>query len=190
MDNNQNPDNPYTNGNNPYMPNQQGQPNPYIPNQQGQPNPYMPNQQGQPNPYMPNQQNAYIPNNQFNPNADMPQFGYHKPISTLTPEENKRANILCGISLFLCFLLPGILMGIYGGSGYDKGGAGYNIFSTLSGLSFIGAWIIAIYVRVRYKENTFGKVLIWVYVSFFILLILGAILMFATCAAIIRDCNY
>ena len=208
--NNQNPDNPYTNGNsspggqNPYIPEQpeapknvympnQGQ-NPYMPNQ-GQ-NPYMPNQ-GQ-NPYMPNQapnqgQNVYIPNqpNQgaYNQNIYPPHYGYERAPSDLTPEENKRANILCVCSIIMLFIGPAFFMALSEGMGWTQSDYGYRVNNMLATLSFMGAWIMVIYVRVRYKANTFGRVLLWVYIMLMITLVVGVILFMAACNAMCRSAH-
>ena len=211
--NNQNPDNPYTNGNsspggqNPYIPEQpeapknvympnQGQ-NPYMPNQ-GQ-NPYMPNQapnQGQ-NVYIPNQpqvqQNVYIPNqpNQgaYNQNIYPPHYGYERAPSDLTPEENKRANILCVCSIIMLFIGPAFFMALSEGMGWTQSDYGYRVNNMLATLSFMGAWIMVIYVRVRYKANTFGRVLLWVYIMLMITLVVGVILFMAACNAMCRSAH-
>ncbi len=208
--NNQNPDNPYTNGNsspggqNPYMPEQSEAPknvympnqgaNPYMPNQ-GQ-NPYMPNQ-GQ-NPYMPNQapnqgQNVYIPNqpNQgaYNQNIYPPHYGYERAPSDLTPEENKRANILCVCSIIMLFIGPAFFMALSEGMGWTQSDYGYRVNNMLATLSFMGAWIMVIYVRVRYKANTFGRVLLWVYIMLMITLVVGVILFMAACNAMCRSAH-
>ncbi len=217
--NNQNPDNPYTNGNsspggqNPYIPEQpeapknvympnQGQ-NPYMPNQ-GQ-NPYMPNQRQNPympnqgqNPYMPNQapnqgQNVYIPNqpNQgaYNQNIYPPHYGYERAPSDLTPEENKRANILCVCSIIMLFIGPAFFMALSEGMGWTQSDYGYRVNNMLATLSFMGAWIMVIYVRVRYKANTFGRVLLWVYIMLMITLVVGVILFMAACNAMCRSAH-
>ena len=199
--NNQNPDNPYTNGNsspggqNPYIPEQPEAPkNVYMPNQ-GQ-NPYMPNQ-GQ-NPYMPNQapnqgQNVYIPNqpNQgaYNQNIYPPHYGYERAPSDLTPEENKRANILCVCSIIMLFIGPAFFMALSEGMGWTQSDYGYRVNNMLATLSFMGAWIMVIYVRVRYKANTFGRVLLWVYIMLMITLVVGVILFMAACNAMCRSAH-
>ena len=216
--NNQNPDNPYTNGNsspggqNPYIPEQpeapknvympnQGQ-NPYMPNQ-GQ-NPYMPNQGANPyiqspgqNVYIPNQpqvqQNVYIPNqpNQgaYNQNIYPPHYGYERAPSDLTPEENKRANILCVCSIIMLFIGPAFFMALSEGMGWTQSDYGYRVNNMLATLSFMGAWIMVIYVRVRYKANTFGRVLLWVYIMLMLTLVVGVILFMAACNAMCRSAH-
>ena len=237
--NNQNPDNPYTNGNsspggqNPYMPEQSEAPknvympdqnnqNPYMPNQganpympnQGQ-NPYMPNQGANPyiqspgqNVYIPNQpqvqqspytrqqqiqQNVYIPNqpNQgaYNQNIYPPHYGYERAPSDLTPEENKRANILCVCSIIMLFIGPAFFMALSEGMGWTQSDYGYRVNNMLATLSFMGAWIMVIYVRVRYKANTFGRVLLWVYIMLMITLVVGVILFMAACNAMCRSAH-
>ena len=216
--NNQNPDNPYTNGNsspggqNPYMPEQSEAPknvympnqgaNPYMPNQ-GQ-NPYMPNQGANPyiqspgqNVYIPNQpqvqQNVYIPNqpNQgaYNQNIYPPHYGYERAPSDLTPEENKRANILCVCSIIMLFIGPAFFMALSEGMGWTQSDYGYRVNNMLATLSFMGAWIMVIYVRVRYKANTFGRVLLWVYIMLMITLVVGVILFMAACNAMCRSAH-
>ena len=218
--NNQNPDNPYTNGNsspggqNPYMPEQSEAPkNVYMPNQ-GQ-NPYMPNQGANPyiqspgqNVYIPNQpqvqqspytrqqqiqQNVYIPNqpNQgaYNQNIYPPHYGYERAPSDLTPEENKRANILCVCSIIMLFIGPAFFMALSEGMGWTQSDYGYRVNNMLATLSFMGAWIMVIYVRVRYKANTFGRVLLWVYIILMITLVVGVILFMAACNAMCRSAH-
>ena len=218
--NNQNPDNPYTNGNsspggqNPYMPEQSEAPkNVYMPNQ-GQ-NPYMPNQGANPyiqspgqNVYIPNQpqvqqspytrqqqiqQNVYIPNqpNQgaYNQNIYPPHYGYERAPSDLTPEENKRANILCVCSIIMLFIGPAFFMALSEGMGWTQSDYGYRVNNMLATLSFMGAWIMVIYVRVRYKANTFGRVLLWVYIMLMITLVVGVILFMAACNAMCRSAH-
>ena len=218
--NNQNPDNPYTNGNsspggqNPYIPEQPEAPkNVYMPNQ-GQ-NPYMPNQGANPyiqspgqNVYIPNQpqvqqspytrqqqiqQNVYIPNqpNQgaYNQNIYPPHYGYERAPSDLTPEENKRANILCVCSIIMLFIGPAFFMALSEGMGWTQSDYGYRVNNMLATLSFMGAWIMVIYVRVRYKANTFGRVLLWVYIMLMITLVVGVILFMAACNAMCRSAH-
>ena len=218
--NNQNSDNPYTNGNsspggqNPYMQEQSEAPkNVYMPNQ-GQ-NPYMPNQGANPyiqspgqNVYIPNQpqvqqspytrqqqiqQNVYIPNqpNQgaYNQNIYPPHYGYERAPSDLTPEENKRANILCVCSIIMLFIGPAFFMALSEGMGWTQSDYGYRVNNMLATLSFMGAWIMVIYVRVRYKANTFGRVLLWVYIMLMITLVVGVILFMAACNAMCRSAH-
>ena len=208
--NNQNSDNPYTNGNsspggqNPYMPEQSEAPkNVYMPNQ-GQ-NPYMPNQGANPyiqspgqNVYIPNQpqvqqspytrqqqiqQNVYIPNqpNQgaYNQNIYPPHYGYERAPSDLT----------CVCSIIMLFIGPAFFMALSEGMGWTQSDYGYRVNNMLATLSFMGAWIMVIYVRVRYKANTFGRVLLWVYIMLMITLVVGVILFMAACNAMCRSAH-
>ena len=156
----------------------------------------MPNQ-GQ-NPYMPNQapnqgQNVYIPNqpNQgaYNQNIYPPHYGYERAPSDLTPEENKRANILCVCSIIMLFIGPAFFMALSEGMGWTQSDYGYRVNNMLATLSFMGAWIMVIYVRVRYKANTFGRVLLWVYIMLMITLVVGVILFMAACNAMCRSAH-
>jgi len=94
-----------------------------------------------------------------------------------TPEDNKRANILCIISL-ACELLPFLLASVFSFftstltevTEVDLDAASsasdilMNILSTGCLLLMIAGLAIMIYVRVKYPKNVFGKVLMWLYI--------------------------
>ncbi len=98
--------------------------------------------------------------------------------SSPTPKDDKRANILCIISLaceFLPFLIASILS-IFTSTiteltevNVDTEASALseictNIFGTVSLLLMIAGLAIMIYVRVKYPKNVFGKVLMWLYI--------------------------
>ena len=205
MDNNFDPNNnPYTNGNslktdeqNPYMPNQNQAPqNPYMPNRNQAPqNPYMPNRNQAP-------QNPYPQNPYGQPQNPYPQNPYGQPINPyqmyngkriLTPEEDKRANILCTISLIL-WLGPSLVLSmirrtILTTSGNISSTRGFEWFSMISGWCFLGSLALLIYVRIKYKENTFGKVLMWIYIILAALAIVAVFMFAIACGETLRGCN-
>ncbi len=95
-----------------------------------------------------------------------------------TPEDNKRANILCIISL-VCEILPFLIatiLSIFTSTitelsevNVDTEASALseiftNIFGTVSLLLMIAGLAIMIYVRVKYPKNVFGKVLMWLYI--------------------------
>ena len=47
-----------------------------------------------------------------------------------------------------------------------------------------------IIVRVKYKNNTFGKVIMWIYIILLALGIIAVIILIVTCVNIIRECNF
>lgn len=63
----------------------------------------------------------------------------------------------------------------------------------LSGLASIAAVVIMIYVRVKYPKNIFGKVLMWVYIAFFIMYIVTMVAVIIACGiacnACMEDCQ-
>ena len=193
MGNQYNPDNPYTNGKspqssdtNPYIPNNQVPQNPYMPNNQAPQNPYMPNNQVPPNPYG---QNGYAPNpygqNGYAPN---PYQQYSGRLQPLSPEDNKKANILCTISLCLCFL-PSILLAFLRQAGVSGDNTAFEVLSMISGWSVIASWVLVIIVRVKYKQNTFGKVLMWLYIILAILGLVAFFMLLVACTDMVRHCN-
>lgn len=108
----------------------------------------------------------------------------------LRPEDEKKANSLCVVSL-LCVFLPEILRmicfrGIYMFLGHVVQAEG--ILEKLSrGLdllvvaSVIAGIVLMIYVRVKYPKNVFGKVIMWLYIILAILAILMIIIMIVAC---------
>ena len=64
-----------------------------------------------------------------------------------------------------------------------------NLISSVVGLSSIAGIVIMIIVRIKYPQNTFGKVLMWVYIVEYILLIILGIVIVIACGAAISDFN-
>ena len=89
------------------------------------------------------------------------------------PQAKKTANLLCIISLILLFspyimsivlYMPGFPDFLYGIS---------NLATGLLSLVSIG---LMVYVRIKYPKNTFGKVIMWLYIAFLCIPILLALL--------------
>lgn len=113
------------------------------------------------------------------PNTFQPQGA---PVTdTRTPEQIKKdttiSNVLAGCSA-LCLLLSFVL----------GGAEAKDLYGLIAVLFQIGL-VLMIIVRVRYKDNVFGKILLWIYIIFGVLVILGVILFIAACGAILKDCN-
>ncbi len=121
--------------------------------------------------------------------------------SVVNPEDNKKANNLCILSLILKYgvgIVIGIIFSILSSMGnYTSSSAANSIGSAiavvlygLSGISEIAALVIMIIVRVKYPKNVFGKVLMWIYIVEIILAMLSIIILFAMCYSIISSCYY
>ena len=127
---------------------------------------------------MPNQQ---MPNQQMRDSKGM------------TPEDKHNANLLCIISLICMYGVPfitGLFTSLFTRNG-DISSAGStltSLFTSLSGLSTIAAWVLMIIVRVKYRNSTFGKVLMIVYIVMLALVIIGFIILMASCISCLRSC--
>ncbi len=99
--------------------------------------------------------------------------------SVQQPDQNddQLPTTLCIISLVLYFL-GSVVAGLIPGLG--------PIFRLLSPLVAIG---IMIYVRVKYPNNTFGKVLMILYIVLTILAIIGFILVVMLCKSVVQSCG-
>ena len=122
-------------------------------------------------------------------------------LDMMTPQErserNKKATILCIISLGLHFL-PEMITGAFSSiveeiSKTADIASSADIFtgitSILLGGTYIASWVLMIMARVKYKENKFAKVLMWVYIGILAVGILAVILIIAMCAYILKDCH-
>ncbi len=150
-------------------------------------NPYQQNPQCQQNP----QYQQYPQGMPCNPNMQEP-YAYRPqplpPFSVTNPMENKRANILCIISL-VCAVVPfliSLVMAMMSDSyitattieNYAMVAVISRIVSILNMLSSIAALVLMIVARAKYPRNVFAKVLMWVYIALIILaVVLFAIVM-------------
>ena len=83
-------------------------------------------------------------------------------------EDNKKANLLCTISVLLYFVGPLAIFIIALFSSLISRSLG-SIISALSGATRIAAIVLMIVARVKYPNNTFAKVLMWIYIGLAIL---------------------
>lgn len=128
-----------------------------------------------------------------------------------TPEDKAKADKLCKITLLLLFGPQVISLlavsGFYALSlifGFDTNsfmesyesnnlignifGVIYGFISLLGQAAGIGSFITMIYVRVKYPKNTFGKVLMWLYIAFIATAIIALFVIVAACMTALKDC--
>ena len=147
------------------------------------------NQQAYPNQYG---QQSYSNNPQGYP-VD-PQFDK----KYISPEDNQKANIMCVISLVCHFIVPFLGSFLLGGmtssfsetNDVSAGSTITSLFSLIVSCSYLASWVLMIIVRVKYKNNTFGKVIMWIYIILLALGIIAVIILIVTCVNIIRECNF
>lgn len=120
-------------------------------------------------------------------------------MENLNPENNdKQVNILCLISM-ACVFVPTIVSILFLSVWdalttvrFDESSAGTligNIWSILATLLLIAGIALLIYVRVKYPENKFGKVLMWIYIALAILMIIAIIVIIIACSMAMITCG-
>lgn len=114
--------------------------------------------------------------------------------SELTPEENKKANLLCIVSL-ICelyavgYLFSGGLRRIFDLRTEEISRvifAADKVLEIMAGIAFIAGIVILILTRVHYPANKFSKILIWIYVIAILLIIIAFVLFIVAC---VTACN-
>ena len=150
--------------------------------------------------------NKIIKGDSFCTNCGTPANATATPQVTPAPvksEDDKKANKLCTISLILKYGVGMVLGAIYGvieglGSKFNiaLNGSGSSIFewilTTCSFAAGIAAFVLMIIVRVKYPKNTFGKVLMWIYIAEIIVAVISMIVLFIMCMSCIdslRGCS-
>ena len=110
------------------------------------------------------------------------------------PEDKKKANLLCIISLGCMFILPvvfSVILLILSDIGIDEDVLG--VITMILGLGITGSEIAAlglmIYVRIKYPKSTFGKVLMWIYIACAIMVVILTIIVMVACVYLINDCR-
>lgn len=109
------------------------------------------------------------------------------------PEDEKAATMMCLISV-LCMYATPVVTGIVGRlcealPSQEAAGIVSMVMVSVAGLSWIASIVLMIIVRVKYRQNLFGKILMWVYIGQLILAIIGCIILFVACAAFVDGCN-
>ncbi|MBR3825338.1 MAG: hypothetical protein IKJ39_09085 [Lachnospiraceae bacterium] len=111
-------------------------------------------------------------------------------------QENKKANILCWISLACAFgpwmlwMVTDKLKDVAAGNSLgDVLGVICNVADALSLFGWLAALILMIYVRIKYPKNVFGKILMVLYIIVIILVILFIIFMYIMCSTFVSGCE-
>ena len=125
-----------------------------------------------------------IPNTQISSTSI--NNGQQKPIKVdnISEEDNRKANLICTISLILTYgysLFSKLIS--YGNSNISE------IFDSFAGLAPLIGLVLMIYARVKYPNNKFAKVLMWIYIINVIIAIVGMIIIVATCTSMIQSCS-
>lgn len=110
------------------------------------------------------------------PTQQLPNYQVVVPQTPVHSSDAKNANLLCTISLLLYFLGPliaGILSIVVSMISEDI----TFVSATLSLISRIAAFVMAIVARAKYPNSTFAKILLWVYIAFILFGILMIILL-------------
>ena len=122
------------------------------------------------------------------------------PADEMSPEEKasrrKKGNLLCFISIglqVLPYITSGILSGIMESINNLTGSNSSlsilsSILSIATGGSYIGSWVLMIIARVKYKENKFAKVLMWVYIGLTIAYVVAIVVLIVMCWYLVKDC--
>lgn len=106
--------------------------------------------------------------------------------------KNKLATRLCIISLILNVggtTAVGVVAGILSELGSDFTDALSTACTGLISATYIASIVLMIIARVKSKKNTFGKVLMWVYIAEVALYIIAIILIVIFAAALIASCG-
>lgn len=85
--------------------------------------------------------------------------------NVVVDEDNKKANLLCIISLLCYFVGPIIFFLVSVVLALLSKTLG-TIFNVLVGAPRIAGIVLMIVARIKYPKNTFAKVLMWIYIGF------------------------
>ena len=107
-----------------------------------------------------------------------------KPVEA--PEDKKKADTLCVISLVLMYAVPTVLTS-FASAISSTSKPLYSIFSGLSSMSCLAGIVLMIVARVKYPHNVFAKVLMWIYIIFLGFGIIAVIVFTIACAIACHD---
>ena len=124
----------------------------------------------------------------YNPN---PQPNQTAPAK----DDNSKATTLCVISL-VCHYAPVLGLGSVASVLQESGNAAISatgdmlqgFVSLIMFGAWVASWVLMIVVRTKYKNSTFGKVLMWLYIIGLILSVLAVIAIIAIFAAAFAAC--
>ena len=118
-------------------------------------------------------------------NVNMPQvYGVNKNI-TLENQKDKNVDFLCILSLVIGMVLPTLFNFVDGLLKSKKLLAVSNFLNSIIGLFSIAGLVLMIIIRVKYPKNKFGKILMWIYIVFFVL---SFLVLFVTLLACFTSC--
>ncbi len=125
--------------------------------------------------------------------ASVPQVA-KAPEDDFTEQDRKKANILCTISLILFFVVSNICaLLVFLVNETELPFRVRDVLSSLFGLlvtcSEIGAVVLMIYVRVKYRKSVFGKVLMWLYIVLAAMAVIGTIILVIICINELQKCG-
>lgn len=118
------------------------------------------------------------------------QPGTPLPLQQSTPEDTAKGNLLAliGLGLNLAGIVLIVLLTLFSAAlDTETEPSLYECLMVLPCLAQIAAFILMIVTRIRYPDNTFGKVLMWVLIVEVILAVLAIIALIVFCAV---ACNY
>ncbi len=127
------------------------------------------------------QSNKYCPTcgNKLNKDIPVQIVNYQNNVTTqISKKENKMANILSIISLICVFFSPGLYLLL------NVANELIGIINSLVGILMLAGIALMIYVRIKYPNNIFGKVLMWLYIIMLVLYIILIIISFVACSII------
>ena len=111
-------------------------------------------------------------------------------------KDNHLANVLCTISLSLYFGMPIVAFLMYFfmyglTEEFDTALADpfYGMFTLLSMLARLAAYVLMIVARVKCPKSTYAKVVMWIYIGLLILGVVSFIFLVVTCAGMITACS-
>ena len=131
--------------------------------------------------------------------VETPVVEENKIVEKQPKDNNHLANVLCTISVCLYFGMPLVAFIFYcitGGImsyGNDYASTIASFFSSIVGIlstcSTLAAYVLMIIARVKCPQNTFGKVLMWVYIALFVMGIIMSIVLMVACVGLLAACG-
>lgn len=103
-------------------------------------------------------------------------------------QSRKRANLICIISSCL-MVAPFFIFFIWAMFHGDNLEFLDNIILSIIGILPLASIVLMVFVRIKYPKNTFGKLLMWVYIALAVISVLLIVALIAFCYYIIESCR-
>lgn len=124
------------------------------------------------------------------------QINNKQETTTTLVVDNHKANVLCTISLLLYFSGPVIALMLYliiatASSSTDVLDVLYGVLSgtlAISSVTGLAAYVLMIVARVKYPKSIYAKVIMWIYIVFFILGIIAFAALIIYCGWYTGNC--